>query len=103
MFPALFYAQDILQEALCQYKQLQRRGMLVLKHFTDFGEQASVIKYSRSRRGNSSTVRRKAQGVRGNPNVECRMRLPAGRQGMWNTGWGVKNAKSTTHACPVPC
>ncbi len=48
--------------------------------------EAILIKYSRSRRGNSPTVRRKAQGVReylnaecGMQNAECRTRLPVGR------------------------
>jgi hypothetical protein len=41
--------------------------------------QAIGIKYSRRRREKSSTVRRKAQGVRGNPNAEFAC-LPAGRE-----------------------
>jgi len=43
-----------------------------------------AIRQSRSSRENSSTARRKAEGVRGYSIAECRMRLPAGRQGLRN-------------------
>ena len=47
--------------------------------------QAITIKYSRSRHGNSPTVRRKAQGVRGYSIAECRMRIAEERK-RWSDG-----------------